>query len=271
MVETYYVQEGEYLYILHNRFSVTKQTLLFVHGLGDSGLSFRPVFEDRRFDEFNLIVPDLIGYGRSSTAADPDGYTFNAHLRRLWQTIRNFDLSELILIGHSMGGDIAALLCQSDTDGVVKKYVNIEGALTQHDLFLSGKAAQAVEEGRFDEWFDQFVNETAWNWGKTPSGREYYASLRFCRKEAFRQNALEIVQRNTALPGTYRSRIGEIVCSLTIPKIFCYGTQSLPKETLAYVTERNIPTKAFENTGHCPHIDEAEEFYDFLWAFVTEG
>lgn len=91
--------------------------------------------------------------------------------------------------------------------------------------------------------------------------------MRFCRKDAFRENALEIVRHNTALSGKYQSRIGEIVCSLTIPKIFCYGTESLPKETLVYVAERNIPAKAFENTGHCPHIDQAEKFYEFLWGF----
>jgi pimeloyl-ACP methyl ester carboxylesterase len=268
MLETYLAYAGESIYIRHNRLSITKPTLLFVHGLGDSGLTFEPVFGYRNFDGFNLIVPDLVGYGRSSEAYSQDGYSFEAHLRRLWQILGDLNVRELTLVGHSMGGDITALMCRSNADGVVKRYVNIEGALTQFDLFLSGKAAHAVEEGRFDAWFDHFVNETAWSWSETPSGREYYASLRFCRKEAFRKNALEIVRHNTALSGKYQSRIGEIVCSLTIPKIFCYGTQSLPEETLSYITERNIPAQAFENTGHCPHVDRANQFYDFLREFM---
>lgn len=268
MLDTYHRIGDETVYIRHNQISPARPALLFVHGLGDSGLSFEPVFEDRRFDEFNLLVPDLVGYGRSSAATNPDSYTFDSHLHRLWQIVQDFDVEELILIGHSMGGDISALMCQSDTDGRIKIYVNLEGALTQYDLFLSGKAARAVEEDRFDAWFENFVHETAWSWGETPSGREYYASLRFCRKNAFRENALEIVRCNTALSGKYKSQIGEIVCSLTIPKIFCYGTESLPKETLSYVTERNIPARAFENTGHCPHIDQAEEFYEFLRGFI---
>lgn len=171
MLDTYHRIGDKTVYIRHNQIFPGRPALLFVHGLGDSGLSFGPAFEDRRFDEFNLLVPDLMGYGRSSAATDPGGYTFDAHLRRLWRIVHDYNLHELILIGHSMGGDITALMCRSDTDGRIKKYVNIEGALTQHDLFLSGNAAQAVEEERFDAWFENFVNETAWSWGETLSGR----------------------------------------------------------------------------------------------------
>ena len=271
MPETYLRLGDEIIYIRHNRIRSGRLALLFLHGLGDSGLTFRWVFDDDRFDDFNLIVLDLVGYGRSSGAVGEDNYAFDHQIRRLGEIIERFRVGELLLIGHSMGGDIATLMCQADTDGLTKKIVNVEGALTQYDLFLSGKAARAVEEGRFDDWFDEFINETAWSWGEIPSGRDYYASLRFCRRDAFRENALEIARRNTALSGAYRSQIGELFGSLKIPRVFCYGTESLPKETLAYVKEKNIPARAFEGSGHCPQIDLADEFYDFLYHFITEG
>jgi hypothetical protein len=37
---------------------------------------------------------------------------------------------DLIIIGHSMGGDIATLLCASDKRNMIVKFVNIEGGLT---------------------------------------------------------------------------------------------------------------------------------------------
>ena len=139
-----------------------RKTLLFVHGFGDSWLTFKRVFEDSRFDGFNIIVPDLVGYGRSSNSLKQGGYNFNSHDKWFCNLIRYKGLQELIVIGHSMGGDLIILLCKFDREGIVKKFVNIEGDLTQFDLFISSKAVKAHEDGRFDEWFKEFVNTTVY-------------------------------------------------------------------------------------------------------------
>jgi pimeloyl-ACP methyl ester carboxylesterase len=246
-------------------------TLLFVHGLGDSGLTFERIFDDRRFDEFNLLIPDLAGCGRSSAVTGRGGYAFETHIKRLWDLIGTHELKSVILIGHSMGGDITTLMCQSDMEKIIQKYVNIEGDVTQHDLFISGKAALAAGENRFDEWFRYFVDNTVFgNYGRHQSGRDYYASIRFCRPRAFLENALEIVRRNTVLSGEYKSQIGNIYCNLSIPRVFCYGTQSLARESLNFLIEREQRIQAFEHAGHCPQTDKAEEFRTFLLEFISE-
>ncbi len=122
-----------------------------------------------------------------------------------------------------MGGDIATLLCASDKNNKVVKFVNIEGALTQYDLFISQEAVKAAEVGNFAHWFhDKFMTaKVLGNWGQRyPSCRRCHSSLHDCRPEAFLANARELFQRNTALPGRYKSETGRIYCSLSIPKYF---------------------------------------------------
>ncbi len=84
------------------------------------------MFEERRFDNCNIIVPDLIGYGKSSESANGD-YRFKANIEKLWKIIADLKGHDLIVIGHSMGGDIGTLLCASGKKDKIVKFVNIEG------------------------------------------------------------------------------------------------------------------------------------------------
>ena len=271
MQETYFKIDDEYMFIRHNNIMPGKKSLLFVHGLGDSGLSFEDVFRYDRFNDFNIVVPDLIGYGRSSQCSKDNGYSFDSHLARFKKLIEEKELNDLIIIGHSMGGDLTTLMCQSDEDDMIKKYVNIEGDVTQHDLFISGDAVKAHENNRFEEWFENdFMNKKIYeDYGEFRSARKYYASLSFCRHDAFLENSIELLKRNNSLTGKYKSEIGRIYCSLSIPRVFCYGTLSLSKETLSFLKENNMQVKAFEDTGHSPMVDKADEFYAFLHDYIS--
>ena len=270
MVETIFKDGSEFNYIRHNEISTDRMTLLFIHGLGESGQCFQEVFEDGRFDNCNIIVPDLIGYGKSSESVNED-YGFDTHIEKLWKIIEYFKVLDLIVIGHSMGGDIATLLCASDKNNKIVRFVNIEGGITQYDLFISQEAVNAAEAGNFAHWFhDEFMTATVLeNWGqKYPSCKRYHSSLRDCRSDAFLANAQELCQRNTALSGKQRSDTGRIYCSLSIPKVFCYGTESISSGTVDFLEESKLKCQAFDRAFHWPMIDRAKEFYSFLYDFI---
>ena len=270
MVETIFKDGSEFNYIRHNEISTDRMTLLFIHGLGESGQCFQEVFEDGRFDNCNIIVPDLIGYGKSSESVNED-YGFDTHIEKLWKIIEYFKVLDLIVIGHSMGGDIATLLCASDKNNKIVRFVNIEGGITQYDLFISQEAVNAAEAGNFAHWFhDEFMTATVLeNWGqKYPSCKRYHSSLRDCRSDAFLANARELCQRNTALSGKQRSDTGRIYCSLSIPKVFCYGTESISSRTVDFLEESKLERQAFDGAFHWLMIDRAKEFYTFLYDFI---
>ena len=273
MHESFVAIDNDYMFYRHNEILPGRQTLLFVHGLGESGLCFEEVFNDKRFQDFNILVPDMIGYGRSSKSEAGD-YRFKSQITRLSGLLELYEVDKLILIGHSMGGDITTLFCADDHRGLVKQYVNIEGDITQFDIFISYDAVKADKENRFHEWFyDEFINSKVYEYlgNKYPSCRRYYASLYFCHPEAFLSNALELVKRNTSLPGKYKSEIGKMYCDLSVPRVYCYGTKSLPSETLCFLEENDLKFQSFEGASHWLMIDKSDEFYGFLYSFVSSG
>jgi pimeloyl-ACP methyl ester carboxylesterase len=273
MNESYLSIDNEIMFYRHNDLCSGRPLLLFVHGLGDSGLSYEDVFSYARLaDQYNIVVPDLIGYGRSSQASAPERYSFAAHIERLWRLIEQLEADNIILLGHSMGGDITTLMCRENRGGAIKKYINMEGDVTQHELFISSKAVDAERRGRFDKWFEDVLKYRTMfrKLGHLRSSRLYFASLNFCRKEAFVRNARELVDLNTCLDGEFTSKIGEIYCQLDITRIFCYGGQSCSEETLSFLKQRKMKVKGFAEAGHSVMVDASADFYHFVADFIKQ-
>lgn len=284
MKESYIkLRANEFMFLRHNELKKDRKTLLFVHGLGESGLCFREIFDDTKFDNFNLLVPDMLGYGRSSESQESD-YSFETQVERLWTLIRHVQvklrvlIKELILIGHSLGGDLTTLFCAKHKGRIIiKKYINIEGDLTPHELFISGKAVQAYERGAlegFEAWlWEDLMNLVFGEWVDKhgESCQRYYASLSFCRPDAFLENAQELCKRNRKTrQGKVWSEIGEKYVSLSkeLDTIFCYGTESLSCDTICFIKEHRLNARPFKGAGHWLMIDRKDEFYDFLYEFV---
>ena len=79
MHETTIEVDGGQMYYRYNDFDASRPTVLFIHGIGESGFCFLEAFQAPLLSDFNIVVPDLLGFGRSSPAADQD-YTFSKPL-----------------------------------------------------------------------------------------------------------------------------------------------------------------------------------------------
>lgn len=78
-------------------------TLVLIHGFGDNLMSWRAVF-DRLATDHRVIAFDLPGFGASDK---PVGrYTLEAMTDRVHDLVRDIR-GPVILVGHSMGGEIA--------------------------------------------------------------------------------------------------------------------------------------------------------------------
>jgi pimeloyl-ACP methyl ester carboxylesterase len=250
---------------------------LFIHGLGESGLCFREAFAHPRLRRYNLVAPDNVGYGRSSPAHNGD-YSFDAQLNRLQELVDRLQLCDVTLIGHSLGGILATLWCQSDPSRSLHRLVNIEGSVTQDHTVIS-KLAQAAfldcgnDFSRWRHWFETELmarlvfDQLGPGW---ESCRRYYASLWFARPEAFLANALETYQRTRATSGNGINEIGGAYRSVTIPKIYYWGQGSLPEASHRLLTSAGLSHRGFPGANHWVMIDVAEEFYAALADFLEE-
>jgi len=89
-------------------------SLLAIHGLGGSGRYWQGL-ADRVGDRYRVVAPDLAGFGSSDK---PDiAYDRAGHLSDLTTAAPVTD--PVAVVGHSLGGVLAALWAASNTDRVV--------------------------------------------------------------------------------------------------------------------------------------------------------
>ena len=81
-------------------------TVMIFHGHNFAGLYFGPIIDALRREGFRVVVPDQIGYGRSSKPIIP--YNFNDMARNTNAILQSLKIQKAMIIGHSMGGMLAA-------------------------------------------------------------------------------------------------------------------------------------------------------------------
>jgi pimeloyl-ACP methyl ester carboxylesterase len=89
-------------------------TVVLFHGMNFGGLYFEGPINVLRKEGYRVIVPDQIGFGRSSKPIIP--YNFHdmaANTRKLLATL---NVTKAIIMGHSMGGMLAARFAATYTD-----------------------------------------------------------------------------------------------------------------------------------------------------------
>jgi len=84
------------------------EVLLLLHGEPMWGYLYRtmiPVFEAAGY---RVVVPDLIGFGRSDKPTDPARYTYSAHVGWVTDLIETLDLRGITIFGQDWGGLIGS-------------------------------------------------------------------------------------------------------------------------------------------------------------------
>ncbi|HEX9165356.1 MAG TPA: alpha/beta fold hydrolase, partial [Gemmatimonadales bacterium] len=91
-------------------------TLVFLHGYGESLLAWRGLVAHFA-DHYRVLAVDLPGFGLSDPLPESSG--FEDYLDALGKVIRRETAGPLVLVGHSMGGQVAAGLALADPNRVV--------------------------------------------------------------------------------------------------------------------------------------------------------
>jgi pimeloyl-ACP methyl ester carboxylesterase len=121
------------------------RTLLMLHGWMDVSASFQFVV-DALGDGWRIMAPDWRGYGLSERAP-ADCYWFPDYLADLERLLDAVAPEPAVLVGHSMGGNVA-LLYAGIRPGRVRAVVNLEGFGLRET-----HATQAPE--RYAQWLDE--------------------------------------------------------------------------------------------------------------------
>lgn len=91
---------------IYHKGNIQRGAVVFLHGSSLSALTFRKQF--RTMDAFPMLAIDLPGHGLSDRATEPGAlYNIPAYARMVAALISKLELSDFILVGHSIGGNVA--------------------------------------------------------------------------------------------------------------------------------------------------------------------
>jgi pimeloyl-ACP methyl ester carboxylesterase len=276
MREDLYEEEGGLKHCLRYRFNDSPITIIFLHGIGDSGDNYLGLLNHEALQQFNVVVSDFLGYGKSVCSPEYMDYSFEQNLAVLEQHLQRLQrvgikLNNIVLVGHSMGADIATLLCsrKSLLQEAVIGFVNTEGSLTEHDTFVSKPAFESSEANNFSEWFKRYKTEIAPGFRHSGS---YLHALELCNPKAFEQNARELYARGkqvskAGMADGFSHSAGELYARLTLPKLYLYGeTVDLKTQDFISRNERSLKPMLLATDSHW--VMFSKDFMECLVRFI---
>lgn len=119
-----------------------KPPVVALHGLAASGACWTPVARELQ-DEFDVVMPDARGHGRSGAPAR--GYGYPDHADDVVGLVEGLGLAAPVLLGHSMGGLTAALAAARPgpaVRGVVLADPTFLSPERQREVYASGVIEQ---------------------------------------------------------------------------------------------------------------------------------
>ncbi len=238
--------------------------LVFVHGLGESGLCFESIVEHPDLRGWTRWIVDLPGYGRSAAARTPTTLSDLADHLVAWVQEELCGVLT-VLVGHSMGGVVALLAAERHADKLAA-IVDVDGNKSLGDCSFSGRAARDSLEEFETKGFDALRDEVYEAGLRDRAQRGYYASLRLCDPRAFHRHSVELVQLSKG------ESMARRLASLALPKLYVAGQPNgACARSISLLEAAKVPWVSVAPSGHWPFIDQPDAFADVLARFVTEA
>lgn len=164
--------------------------VIFIHGLGGAADDFSDIWECGCFNGRKLIVPSLIGYGKSSKPAG-FSYELEEQAESLYLLMGKLGVAKADVVGHSMGG-IAAILFTGRYPEKVGRLIAAEPNLRTEHAKISLKITGCGSEEEFEKCFPDFINR--YNREDKPSAYRFFKTLRQTEYFVLYRSALSILK-----------------------------------------------------------------------------
>jgi len=234
--------------------------VLWLHGLGESGLCFERIVVHPRLAGWRHLVPDLPGYGRSAWPREPVGLPDLATHLASWLAAR--DEAPAMVVGHSMGGVLGLLLADRHPS-CVRALLNVDGNVCLDDCRYSGHAARWALDDFVAGGFDHFRDEIYQDGQSDHPLRGYYASLRLADPRVFHRHSQDLVALSAA--GDMPRRMA----GLSMPARYVAGDPGgASPRSRALLQAAGIPVTSVTPAGHWPFLDQPDAFAHVLSGFL---
>jgi len=221
--------------------------VVWVHGLGESSVSFEPVVA--AMPGFQHTLVDLPGYGRSPWPRAA------MSLDEIADDLVGWLPEDAYVIGHSMGGVLATLVAERTA---VRGIVNIDGNISIGDCVFSAKAAAIADPAvSLATVREQVLRDSL---GR-PELRGYFAAMTFAMPEMFHRHAHDLVEMSRA--ETLAARVARL------PSLFVAGVpDGICAASRAMLDAAGARWVGVEPAGHWVYLDQTEAFVREVTGFL---
>jgi N-formylmaleamate deformylase len=244
----------------------TTPALLLLHGLYDRWETWDPII--RSFSgRFQVIAPDLRGHARSEQPKS--GYTPNDYAEDMAALLDELDVSEVVVIGHSLGALVAEFLAANHIERV-RSVVLIDPPFEQNEgsrqwLEVLLEAKRGTEEETYET-----VKELNIMSGNDEEWKRQTEWLRATADGPFEAMIQMIDDGRTA-------QLYEVLHRVTCPTLILRadpasgGVLSETSVELAMDHLNDGTHIQFDQTGHSIHLERTEECVQVVSEFIDRS
>jgi pimeloyl-ACP methyl ester carboxylesterase len=258
-------------------------TVVIFNGNNVAGFYFGRIIDALRVEGFRVVVPDQIGYGRSSKPIIP--YNFHDMARNTRAILQSLKIVRAMIVGHSMGGMLAARFATQYPDMTERLVLYNPIGLVDPRWERPWEGVDESYKRTLDSTFQsiraglmRYVahNPAAW----TPEF-EHYARIRYAWTLGADWPRLAMVQALIGQVG-YLDPVVNDWAHIRVPTLVFGGAEDMLAGTVAVFQERmkfiadTIPNgngrlHLIPGLGHVPHLEAPEKTLPPLVAFLNEG
>jgi pimeloyl-ACP methyl ester carboxylesterase len=239
--------------------------LLFVHGYAACWRWWEPALDRLDTSRYHAYAPDLRGTGDSDKP--PSGYNVEQYAEDVFQFCRALGLTDLVCVGHSMGGLIAIQMALTHRE-LLRGLVLVDPApadppeLTPEQRQLVDVVASQLTSNR----------DVALGWFQLCFQRPPVQN----RLEALLEAGMSVsaAHARDSMSSIFDTGLGPRLGEITTPALLIGGDKDalVPLETML-ATQQRIPgcgLHVFHRVGHSPQFEVPEHFLRVLTDFVEE-
>jgi len=263
------------------------RSVVLLHGRNFFGLYWEQTITFLSAQGYRVIVPDQIGFGKSSKPDVP--HSLHTHARNIKQLIDALRIRRVFLVGHSLGGMMAirfALMYPENLDGLVLEApIGLEdyripvpyatrAELTTEALKTTPEATEQLFHNFVVEWQPQLqiYADVQVGWMLGPEAYRLARTAAHTYTMAYEQPVLYelgLLKLNTLLiagekdrAAIGRNRVGPKVRGTMglWPQIAQRAAQAIPQCTLVLLPD----------VAHIPHLEAPARFHAELEAFLKQ-
>lgn len=246
--------------------------IVLLHGFTGSTKTW-DYFVDQYQDDFEIIVVDLPGHGKTNTGTPRSMEACSKDLRQL---LLHLGLTSVHLVGYSMGGRTALTLAMLYPDYVASLILEsaspgLESAQERRDRMAHDEQlAQTIER----DGLEAFVNF----WEAIPlfqTQKKLPVDVRQAiRAERLSQIESGLAQSLRSMGTGIQPSWWEQLQALTIPVLLVVGELDKKFVNINKKLENRMPTGYLvivENAGHAIHVEESDFFGKLVSEFIIQG